>query len=340
MHDYSNKKLGERRMKIQEFRNKMQQCKREDLEKIASELYKMLPKNKKEEDADTLIEDIIAGKTTAVSAKNQKADVNFDVLKSEINEFLSNVDNDYYIVPNRIVPKSKRSKWRFEVKKFVKSINQIPVDGENGIESAQLLRELYQRLCYGCGYYIFPSDDPFQSIGIRQPVFYDMLIKRTFATGFTDENIKNMLMDATCVYIDRESLYIEMEAIYAKSLLTSDLKYKAQGFIKEYVEQLEAKSGKKNKYALEDYQIKSNIDEMCQTMLIISIFLCEPEDGIKYYWKHNQESNKEVTLYKLLNIIKMYGDDKLWISVYENGLSKKIEPRNALKEQYQEKKSK
>lgn len=50
-----------------------------------------------------------------------------------------------------------------------------------------------------------------------------MLVRRTFATGFTDENLKNMLEDATIVFIDRNSLHIELEAIYAKSLPTSDL---------------------------------------------------------------------------------------------------------------------
>lgn len=34
-------------MKIQEFRNKMKQGKREDIEKIAAELYKMLPVKRK-----------------------------------------------------------------------------------------------------------------------------------------------------------------------------------------------------------------------------------------------------------------------------------------------------
>lgn len=41
-------------MKIQEFRDIIKKCNREDVEKIASEMYKLLPKNKKEE-ADPLI---------------------------------------------------------------------------------------------------------------------------------------------------------------------------------------------------------------------------------------------------------------------------------------------
>lgn len=323
-------------MKIQEFRDKLKQCKREDVEKIASELYKMLPKSKKEENADFIIEEIISGNAVSASNKNKNSVMDFETLKNQINIFLENVDNDYYYAPNQIVPKSKRSKWRFEVKNFIKMINKIPADGENGKESAKLLRELYKRLAYGCGYYIFHSEDPFQSIGIRQPDFYDMLVKRTFATGFTDENLRNMLEDATTVFIDRNSLYIELEAIYAKSLPTSDLKYKALMLITECVQRYEAEIKAEKKDSNRRYFLQCGVEEMCETMLIISLNLCEPEDAIKYYWRHVHDSNKEVTLYKILDTITHYGDEKIWISVYEDGLKNGIEPRNSLKNQYQE----
>ena len=185
----------------------MKKCNREDVEKIASELYKMMSKSKKENEIDPLIQDIISGKATASSVKNKKTPVDFETLKKEIDTFLDYVDKDYYYIPNRVVSKVRRSKWRFEVKNFIKMINEIPVDGENGKESVYLLREIYKRLSYGCGYYIFPSEDPFASIGMRQPVYYEMMIKRTFATGYTDENMKNMLLDATCVYRQKFIIY-------------------------------------------------------------------------------------------------------------------------------------
>lgn len=321
-------------MKIQEFRDKIKQCKREDLEQIAAELYKYLPKSKKEE-ADPLIEDIISGKAKE-NKKKQNVLMDFDTLKKEINKFIENVDNDLYIKPNRIVSKDQRSKWRFEVKHFVKQLNAVPVDGENGVESAKLLRELYKRLAYGCGYYIFSTDDPFRSVGIRQPDFYEMLIKRTFATGFTDENIKNMLEDAVFVFIDRESLYIELEMIFAKSLTTSDLKYKAIDFIKEYMEQREDKFKKTDKYSDNKYRIECDIEELCNTMLVISIMLYEPDDAVEFYWKHDKERDTEITLYKILDTVRIFGDEKLWIRIYEDGIKRGIEPRNYLKKLYME----
>lgn len=321
-------------MKIQEFRNKMKQCKRDEVEKIAAELYKLLPKSQKEADADPMIEEIMSTGTVSAPSKKKAPVIDFDTLKKQINVFLQYVDYGYYYEPNRVVPKAKRSKWRFEVKNFIKMINEIPTDGEHGAESSQLLRGIYKRLAYGCGYYIFSSEDPFQSVGIRQPEFYDMLVKRTFATGFTDENLKNMLEDATIVFIDRNSLYIELEAIYANALPTSDLKYKAIGFIKEYVEHYETELKEKKTHSHDKYQIKTNIEEMCETLLLISLSLCEPEDAITYYYQHVHDSSPEITLYKLLNTIGDYGDDKLWISVYEDGILKGVHPRDSLENRY------
>lgn len=323
-------------MKIQEFRDKMKQCKKEDVEKIAAELYKMLPKNKKEADADPVIEEIMSGEATSASGKKKKSVIDFDTLKNQIETFLQYVDNGYYYEPNRVVPKAKRSKWRFEVKNFIKMINEIPVDGENGAESARLLREIYKRLAYGCGYYIFSSEDPFQSVGIRQPDFYDMLIRRTFATGLTDENLKHMLEDAALVYIDRNSLHIEMEAIYANALPTTDLKYKAISFIKEYVERYEAEIKTGAKRSHDEYRLKTYVEEMCETLILISISLCEPEEAVAYYWQHVHDSRPEITLYKILDTIGAYGDDKLWISVYEEGVQKGIEPRDTLEMRHRE----
>lgn len=117
-------------MKIQEFRDKMKECKKEGVEKIAAELYKMLSKYQKEANADSMIEEIMSGWAASASGKKKETVMDFDTLKNQIETFLQYVDNGYYYEPNRIVPKAKRSKWRFEVKNYIKMINEIPVDGE------------------------------------------------------------------------------------------------------------------------------------------------------------------------------------------------------------------
>lgn len=75
---------------------------------------------------------------------------------------------------------------------------------------------------------------------------------------------------------------------------------------------------------------------MCETLLLISISLCEPEEAVAYYWQHVHDARPEITLYKILDTISEYGDDKLWISVYEDGLQKEIQPRDTLEMRYRE----
>lgn len=320
-------------MKINEFRDKVSKAEREDLEKIAAELYKAIPKARKEAETDALIEGILEHKDVK-KKKNSAESVDFDTLKKEIEAFLTRVDNNLYYMPNRVVPKSKRSQWRFEVKSFIKQIDMIPGDGDNGPESARLLREIYKRLAYGCGYYIFPSDDPFRSVGIRQPVLYEKMIKRTFASGFEDEKIRNMLLDATTCYIDRQSLHIELEMIFAGALNTSDMKHKAIEIIRELVPEYEKKRDASRPYSSQFYNSARAAEELCETFLCIAIMLGEPDEAIGYYWKHAKDSDNEITLYKLLDTIALFEDRDLWIMTYEDALKKKIKPRDYLQEKY------
>ncbi len=325
-------------MKIKDFRDKMGKADRADLEKIAAELYKAIPKTKKEKDIDSLIDDILQHKDSIQKkGKRVSPTVDFPSLKQDIETFLENVDNDYYLIPNRVVPKNKRSKWRFEVMSFVKQIESVPMDSEYWDDSARLLRLLYRKLSYGCGYYIFRSDDPFNSIGIRQPDFYAKLLNRYFANGYSDERISDMIEDATTVYIDRQSLHIELEMAFAASLPTADIREKAVEIAKGHIDKYESKLKTIGKYSENSYDVKSNIREMCETILILKLLLYEPQEGIDYYHLHDKEYNNEITLYRILDTIKVvrgYGEE--WISAYEDGIRRKIEPRDSLKQAAEE----
>lgn len=41
-----------------------------------------------------------------------------------------------------------------------------------------MIREIYKMLSYGCGVYIFTSDDPFASIGMEQEELYGEYVAR------------------------------------------------------------------------------------------------------------------------------------------------------------------
>ena len=327
-------------MKIQEFREKIKMADHVKLEKIASEIYKRLPKASKEE-MDSAIEQILCGETPEKTIK--PVSVSFETLEKEILTFLSHVDANYYFEPNRVIPAAKRSKWRFEVMRFIKELEKVQADSGHAEDAARLYLEIYNRLAYGCGYYIFRSDDPFRSIGIRQGEFYPRLAVKYFSTGFTDQKILDMLRAATSVYIDRETLYDELEAAFIRELRTRDMRERALGIAKAEVSRLEAKyPAKKTGYrAQTDYETDHKIDEISNTILGLGIALFEEKDAIEFYMKHSREHDEEVKLYIALEAIDYFGGSvQLWLNTYEEAVKKGVKPRNRLIEAYNKKKQK
>ncbi len=78
-----------------------------------------------------------------------------------------------------------------------------------------------------------------------------------------------------------------------------------------------------------------NINNICDFILLVYFVLAEPEEGVKYYFKNCRESNKEIILYRALDLVDWAdGDDKLWIDIYKYGLKVKVKPRDSLREEY------
>jgi len=99
-------------MKVGELREKLAKLKKEELIKLAAEFYKLIPKSKKEDyDLDGLINNPQQKKKT-----NSKASVSLETLQQTINKFIADAKEQYYLMPNRVVPKKERSTWRFKVK--------------------------------------------------------------------------------------------------------------------------------------------------------------------------------------------------------------------------------
>lgn len=326
-------------MKIQEFRDKIKTADRAALEKAASEIYKRLTKNQKE-DLDPAIEQMLRGETPDKTVKPDK--IPFEQLESEIQTFLSLVDANCYFEPNRLVSSAKRSKWRFEVMRFIKELDKVQANDEHAEAAAQFYLQLYNRLAYGCGYYIFRSDDPFGSIGIRQAEFYPRLAVKYFATGFTDQKILDMLRAATSVYIDRESLYQEFEAAFIRELRTRDMREKAYDIAKAEVYRLEAAkvSKKRSPRVQSDYDTDEKINEISITVLGLGIALYEENDALDFYMKHSAEREDEVKLYIALDMINFFGgSEQFWLNTYEAAIKKGVKPRGRLIEEYKKRKN-
>src|SRR5206468_39918 len=80
--------------------------------------------------------------------------------------------NDYYCIPNSVVPKRERSQWRFTVLRLFKNINHAATREANVAKAAELLEKLYVMLCYSCRYTLFSAYDSFQSVGVSQEDFF------------------------------------------------------------------------------------------------------------------------------------------------------------------------
>ncbi|MBQ7617764.1 MAG: hypothetical protein IJS50_02705, partial [Desulfovibrio sp.] len=184
-------------MKINEFRSLISIAPFDDIIKIASELYKAIPKSIKEDPIDGLdlkIRSIIEHKEPI---KQIQEISNYASLHEEIETFIDNVYNYYYIKPNRVINKSQRSKWRFLVMRFIKEIQKISPDDEDFSNSNDDLINIFNTLAYGCAYIVFTTDNPFDSICKPQYDFYKLICSRVFDKKFNLNRILDMI-EAAC----------------------------------------------------------------------------------------------------------------------------------------------
>lgn len=320
-------------MKVQELRQLLADADRKLMEKAFVESYKQFPKAKKEE-IDFMIQEILKGEDVKKTEKDALPD--FQALEGEITEFIENAYAQNYLVPNRSVPKSKRSKWRFLVKDYIKKLEKVPLESEYYDTAVKLLTDIYKLMCDSCNTYYFSSDDPFRSIGWSQPDLYALVAIKTFACGYSREKIAAMILLAATGGISREDLPVMQEAVLIRELKTADVKYMAIEEAKSFVAKCGEQLQKEKKYSHTEFYLRENINNLCDFILLLEISLSEPEEGVSYYFSKCQEKDKEIVLYKALWLVPWAdGDDRLWLDIYRYGLKKKIQPRDSLKKEYQ-----
>lgn len=272
--------------------------------------------------------------------KEKGSAVSFEKLEQEIEDFIENAYAQNYFAPNRVIPKSQRPKWRFMVKNFIKELEKILVESENYDRAVKLLTELYKLICEACNYYLFSTDDAFRSIGWSQPDLFALLVKKTFAAGYTRENISSLISLAVSGGLSREALHTMQEMVLLSELKTSDVKQIAIEEAKKLTDDREKKWKDTSKNNNRWYELEEEINELCAVILMVSVELAEPEEGIKFYFKHAQNSSREITMYCALQLMDWMEEEELWIKVYEYGISKKIRPREGLIRSYEKRKNK
>lgn len=327
-------------MKVAELRKILNNTSDDVLKNVLVEVYKLVPTCKKET-ADEIITNVISGNTKKIT--KTKETVDYKKLSNEINTFLKHAYAQYYVAPNRVIPKKDRSKWRFQVKRYVKELDKVDSGNEFYNEAIDLLVKLYKLMCDACSYYLFTTDDSFNSVGISQDDFYRIIATKKLSLGYTNENITTLLIVASTGGLSRSSLHIYQELILLSQLKDENILHLAIDKAKELVDSTSEKIKGTREYSSAKYALIESVNNYCDFILMASIKLDEFDDGIDYYFKHNQDRDEEVKLYCALDCIEWFEEDnnELWIKCYEYGVkNRKIKPRDYLIDQYKLKKAK
>jgi hypothetical protein len=338
-------------MKVDELRKIIAEFDPETTRKLTVELYKLIPKRERE---DSALDELIRAfsKTGKVVRKpNAEKDLitDFSVLETQAWQFIEYASLDYYYVPNRIVPKPARSKWRVTARKLIKSL--IAVKGEHTEDAAFLLAEMYRMLGHACSYYIFSTEAPFSAVGFKQPDLLEIVLSKLFSNGFTQKTMRLAVYIVLESHVDRETLHTQLLFSLIRLLKTTDTRSAAREecafFIKNFADP-SARPYKSKRFLL-TYDNKSwNIDrtstvtENCTELYLrLSIALYEYDKGISFFKKHIHARDHEVNLYRLLAILYGYTEDnpemvQVWIKVYDEAVAKGVSPRERLVERYHE----
>lgn len=325
-------------MKITEVREHVKKYKEADLRAIVAELYKAIPANKRDEkNIDAIIADYSGYINKSKEKNNRIARVDIKQLKEDVEIFVDNAYDQYYLIPNNVIHKKNRPKWRFIVKAFINDLQSIPADSDDPATSNELLKKLYEMLCYACGRYLFKSDDPFRSVGIEQPALYETIISRLFYTGINAVNIKTALKLALENGLDRQTLYSDLIAVFISYLKSTDARMLAIEQCKSLIAEYRAKTQTKSVSLFGDYDSYRRgeiINDLAITVFQLYIRLYEYDEAISYYYDNHKESNKEIILYVLLNMLKNLDLKDLWLREYRNAVKEGIKPREHLQREF------
>lgn len=318
---------------VSELRGLLSHYQAEDLRVLVAEMYKSMPKKLREEkDIDRMIQNVQEHIRTRKTERNEGIQADMLLLRPVVEEFLEYAYQQYYFAPNSYVHKKERPKWRFKVKAFIKDLQSIPVEDEDGAAATDLLDKLYRMLCYACCYYIFNTEDPFRSVGIGQIELLNIITARRLRAGVHRDSIRAVLELVVLQGVDREVTHSKLMREVIGLLRTPDSKQMAIEQCKALSIQIRSEKPQKTKG---DDSMRSYVRDEKQSNLAEMVFrlhgtLGEFEEGIQYYRANLVERNPEVALYKLLSLLHELRQLDWCMRVYEEALKKGIQPRQML----------
>ena len=319
-------------MLVSDLKKEIKKYSSDEKDKIIIELYKRIPKSKKEDyDIDSYILNI-----NNKVIKKQEDNLSIDELEGQINFFVDCAYKELYYVPNKIIPKSERSKWRFKVKKWVKDLIKIDPTTDEGIRATNLLRLIFRMLSHSTNYLLFSNFETFRAIQIPQYEFLNMIIMRKLVNGYNKENLEYCI-NLLDVESDPTELRMSLSYTFLGSLNTKESRILSIDILKTKVLKLKddlalLKHDKKATYSKE-YYLKEDINFFTKTIVNIYLDLQEFDHAVSYFQKNYIERSIEIKEYVLLGMLENRDLIDEWIIEYEKHLGK-IDYRDSLKENY------
>jgi hypothetical protein len=320
-------------MKVDELRGKLSTLEKADIIKLAIEFYKLVPKAKKEDyNLDALINSPDE-KKAKISVETQS--VSLEDIEKEVNEFIVNAKAQYYLIPNRIISKQDRAKWRFTVKAWYKELINTKRTNWDIEKQADVIKNLYQLLCESCHFQYFSGDDTFQSVGVPQTDFYrtvmQLIEQSRGKIGVINVGI-NLIVDNS---LNRYTLYSSLMVEFVNILAIPDAKYKALDMTIKLLEKNNLTidtNSKKNygSYNSSDYYKRTRNNNLAEMGFRLYASLFEYDEAIQFYKKYAYERDNEVKLYVLIRLLFEFKQKEYIQSEIEKALKEGIKVRESL----------
>ncbi|MGA8660412.1 MAG: hypothetical protein WB586_30210 [Chthoniobacterales bacterium] len=321
-------------MKISELRELLDRTSSEDAKRILIEVYRVLPKKTRE---NLAIDELVKNPSGAASHKQAKKlahKVDIDYLEAELEQFLSDAYAQNYFAPNRFVPKSERPKWRFIVKRLFKEINSVVVEPGSIEKAGMLLEKLYQMLCYACDFVLFSAYDPFQSVGISQTAFLDAVLglkaEHLELHKFIDHGL-HLVRDSR---LNRYTLGSNLVQVLIDRLRTPEsleLAIERAAHLHS-----ETNSGPERK---QNYERADRRNRLAEFGFLAYVKLSDYDRAIDFFLARYIASDKEISLFVLLERLRALQREDLWQREYERAIQTGIRPRDRLADAYRHLKS-
>jgi hypothetical protein len=298
-------------MKMEQLREHLEGLSPADLRLLAAELYRMLPKKVAEaKGADQLV---LSPQEFVKPGRAKKASPlpDFEELLFETEGFLEDARQQKYFAPNRDVPKSERSKWRFVARRLYRDWCLLAAQPANLPPAIKALEDLYQLLCRANQVYLFPSSEPFRAMGVLEHEFFAQLFSlkyQTCAPGvWLAQALEFLKKDGW-----QSSTSAQMHAAFLSLLKTAELKEAA---LEAVTRSLRSSPQLTARESADAWNASRRRQQSLSLVFQIAWALGEPDraqESVRAHAKDPEEGEQIV-----LRMLLATGDMKRWVEAYE-----------------------